>query len=950
VVLGGLAALNPLIAIVSGLMVLLMVVVVPRPILIVYGLTFMLPLVGGFARGVGIPFLRPGQAALAVGFVLFILTLPSRQGKSRLTAIDLAFALYFLTAAVLPVMALLYQGGHLDLNTPDTFTGATGLQVLLGPIQYYLLYRIVVASISSKRQIKTVLSLSFASSIIVSVIGVLQKLDVGPIRAFLDTYYPSIDLGYTIPDVELRITSTLSNYGGLAAFLSFIIIVALTCYTLQKELKISPLLLVATLLSNSIALVLSGTFVAWIGLAVGGVVVFKLTRRLPKTVIFILVGFALALFIFQSFISDRFTEWVGIAGNQGLFPTYASRIRLWKELFLPIIGQNLVFGAGPSPTVGAYWPSAENEYFNLLLRGGLFHLFSYLLLIGIAIATCWQQIKCKCEATSRAVAIALLAILIAMSVMNLTADYFTYVGGTQVIWTLLAIVVASRQLEALEASAAAKRIVDGSSRTASRPLHSSPSSASTTALAASATDTYRTGEGSSMSSSGLIPHAAVPAVKRFDWDHRRFAWLERLVDWHFVKDSIVVGAGSTMARVLGLLSMTLVARLLAPSDFGFFRYSITLATMITIVSNASPISIARFLAANANDQRARDRYFSNGLVGVALLLTVSLLISVPILWLLHALDLGTMICIVGLTVFYSYVAVVRGLGSAWKLSLNYVLSNVALIIALFVVLGFFKLRTVTAALVIFGLTNAIQILILELIKPAALRFRPNLVSKGVLLGLARFAMPIVVATGTYTIWSGIDMLVIENFNPSAAGSYAAAKTLSGAFIFVPSAISMVLMPRVAALGPDKSKRYCAGAVLVALLVSLIGLVIVALWGNTLIALTFGHRYSDAYFPLLGLSTGMTIYSVYAIVETFIIGRGRPNLSVQAMVVALVSTGVTTFWLASRLGPLGASLAFAIGAALGTAVLLFTTWRFLRNDKQVASSQSSSEDLPTSTTN
>ena len=703
----------------------------------------------------------------------------------------------------------------------------------------------------------------------------------------------------------------------------------MTCYTLQKELKISPLLLVATLLSNSIALVLSGTFVAWIGLAVGGGVVFKLTRRLPKTVIFILVGIVLAVFIFQSFISNQFTEWVGIAGNQGLFPTYASRIRLWKDLFLPVISQHLLFGAGPSPAVSAYWPSAETEYFDLLLRGGLFHLFSYLLLIVIAIATCWHQIRRKSEATSRAVAIALLAILIAISVMNLTADYFTYVGGTQIIWTLLAIVVASRQLETLEASADAKRILGGSSRTASRPLHSSTSSASLTALAALAADTYRTGEGRSIGSCGLIPHASAPTVKRLDWDHRRFAWLERLVDWHFVKDSIVVGAGSTVARVLGLLSMTLVAHLLIPSDFGFFRYLITLATMITIVSTASPVSIARFLAANVDDQRTLDRYFSNGLVGVALLLAASLLISVPILWLLHALDLGTMICIVGLAAFYSYMAVVRGMGSAWKLSLNYLLSNVALTIALFVVLGFFKLRTVTAALVIYGLTNAVQILILELIKPMALRFRPDLVSKAVLLELARFAMPIVIATGTYTIWMGIDMLLVENFNPSAAGSYAAAKTLSGAFIFVPSAISMVLMPRVAALGPDKSKRYCVGAVLVAFLISMIGLVIVAVWGNTLIALTFGHRYSDAYFPLLGLSAGMTIFSVYAIVETFIIGRGRPNLSVQAMVVALVSTGVSAFWLTSRLGPLGASLAFAFGAALGTMVLLFNTWRFLR---------------------
>ena len=61
-VLGGLAALNPLLAIAAALLLLLLVVVLPRPFLIVYGLVLTQPLVGGMARGAGIPFLRLGQA------------------------------------------------------------------------------------------------------------------------------------------------------------------------------------------------------------------------------------------------------------------------------------------------------------------------------------------------------------------------------------------------------------------------------------------------------------------------------------------------------------------------------------------------------------------------------------------------------------------------------------------------------------------------------------------------------------------------------------------------------------------------------------------------------------------------------------------------------------------------------------------------------------------------
>jgi hypothetical protein len=39
--------------------------------------------------------------------------------------------------------------------------------------------------------------------------------------------------------------------------------------------------------------------------------------------------------------------------------------------------------------------------------------------------------------------------LISINVMNVSGEYFTYVGGTQVLWMLLAIVVASKQFQAL---------------------------------------------------------------------------------------------------------------------------------------------------------------------------------------------------------------------------------------------------------------------------------------------------------------------------------------------------------------------------------------------------------------------------------------------------------------------------------------------------------------------
>src|SRR5207249_1225740 len=100
--------------------------------------------------------------------------------------------------------------------------------------------------------------------------------------------------------------------------------------------------------------------------------------------------------------------------------------------------------------------------------------------------------------------------------------------------------------------------------------------------------------------------------------------------------------------------------------FGYVRYAVALAGIITMAASNSPVSFSRFLAANPDDKDARDSYFTNGLVGFAIVLTASLVISGPLLGPLHALDIGTISCIVGLAGFYCYFAIVRGLSSAWK--------------------------------------------------------------------------------------------------------------------------------------------------------------------------------------------------------------------------------------------------------------------------------------------
>src|SRR5437588_5335763 len=67
VMLAGLASINPNLGIMSAMLLFLLVLVVPRPVLIVYGLALIMPLVGGLARGAVVPVLRLGRAVVVFG-------------------------------------------------------------------------------------------------------------------------------------------------------------------------------------------------------------------------------------------------------------------------------------------------------------------------------------------------------------------------------------------------------------------------------------------------------------------------------------------------------------------------------------------------------------------------------------------------------------------------------------------------------------------------------------------------------------------------------------------------------------------------------------------------------------------------------------------------------------------------------------------------------------------
>lgn len=443
--LGAAGGILPIAGVGGALMFTLMVLVTPRPIVMLYALCLLLPITGGMARGFGIPVLRTSQALVVVAFGLMLIAKRPRNGKWKITVMDCATILWMMGNSVFPVLWLMYNGG--SLSGGENQFGQSPLQVLLGPIQYYLLFRTVVAIVENQNHIRIALMWMFISSIVVSVLGILQKLGVGPVKDFLDTYFPAPTHGYEIDELKQRITSTLQHYSGLAAYLAFVIIIALAVYSYQKNIRMPNWLLMPTLLLNSIALLLTGTMAAWGGLVVGALIVFILTARIPKPVIYVTLGIGIAAIAFQPFLAARFDEQVGEGASDGILPqSMQFRLRLWTETFVPAVAKNWLFGAGPAPATSNSWAIEETQYLYLLMRGGIVYFGAYCFLMWVAFKYVRKRLRARTKDADHAVAVATYSILVVLNIMNIAGEYFTYVGGTQLIWTLMAICVVADQL------------------------------------------------------------------------------------------------------------------------------------------------------------------------------------------------------------------------------------------------------------------------------------------------------------------------------------------------------------------------------------------------------------------------------------------------------------------------------------------------------------------------
>ncbi|HEY7065315.1 MAG TPA: hypothetical protein VII06_27810 [Chloroflexota bacterium] len=393
-------------------------------------------------------------------------------------------------------------------------------------------------------------------------------------------------------------------------------------------------------------------------------------------------------------------------------------------------------------------------------------------------------------------------------------------------------------------------------------------------------------------------------------------------DATFLRRLAITGVGNGLSRALGLLFALVLAGLFLPAEYGYIRWATSVGMLAAIPVAGGPVALARALGAAQGDLARQRELATVGLAAIVVVTAVCAVVTAVVLAALGRPLGGVLAVLLGMTLFTAAYNVYRGLGSAWRIAALYAGSNALQLALVALLCGALGWKIPDLALIVYSFAWALVVLGLELRAPLGLGWDAT-AARGALAELWRVWAPLILANAAYAAWAWGDVVIVEHvLGDAAAGYYGLARTIVTVFLLVPEAVTMLLLPLVAAQGRGAGKL--TGSLLgLTAAVSAMLLAGVLLVAPPLLHALGDGRYAPATAALPGLAVGMALYAHYMVLEGHLVGMGRAAVHAAGISVMLVVTLGGALLLLPSQGLAGGGLAFALGAAagLGTVVAL-----------------------------
>ncbi len=355
------------------------------------------------------------------------------------------------------------------------------------------------------------------------------------------------------------------------------------------------------------------------------------------------------------------------------------------------------------------------------------------------------------------------------------------------------------------------------------------------------------------------------------------------------------------ARLLSFGFYLIAARVLAPSDFGVVRYTITLSLVAFAGLQVLVKALMRELGGARGDvEHVRE------ILGTGVVVSVLVFVASVILTILaaqagltgSAQPLGLVVVLAGTACFQLYYAVGRGIGLVARPALTYVGASACQLLVFGFLAAMFQ-PSVTVTLWIYGATGAIPLIVCEIFRPILRRNQLRVTSRAARI-LWLVSAPLILGQVAYIVWNSADQIWVESaLGTTQVGLYAAAKNVSQMFIVLPAGVNGALLPRMAELRAAKrmpdalTLLYKTTLILVG--ASTLMALIVIVFRVDILEVLYGSAYTPAASQLAALAIAMTIYAGHFTLTGSAIGLGRPGISTSTILLAaIVETCVLVF--------------------------------------------------------
>lgn len=438
IVLGIFCLVSPVLGLGLGLVVILFVTSLSAPILLCYLVISAIVLTSGIERGRLFPILTGNEIALLGAIAIAVLVVITDYGR-KVTLPGyywLAFVLLAGGTVFIPIATYLQLGTELSFNT--SFKMASSLQ-------YFLLFWLFTAIPKSESDRRRIVWVMLGFGMLVVVVGLVQGIGLGPVNRLLGTLYASSH--EEMAARAGRVTSLLGSWNTLGIYLMTIILI---CWAVLFEIS-QPrrrLLIMGVMGLSVICLIASGSYAGVVGTAIGLIIIQLLSPHKMKSMPVLFVSFlAIVILILmlypllQPLIEKRLTYQF----SEGLIPhTMLYRFKVWTEIFIPAIQQHFPLPVAPTVPSWYAWQFEESQYILLLFRTGLAGFVSYLTWILVTIGWLYRSFKRR-HGFDQAIALAALAQIIVLVIAGFTNEVFSFSGGIDYLWIMLALVANGKE-------------------------------------------------------------------------------------------------------------------------------------------------------------------------------------------------------------------------------------------------------------------------------------------------------------------------------------------------------------------------------------------------------------------------------------------------------------------------------------------------------------------------